>query len=244
MLSDDEERELANMANTFINEYNMDIAMVTINENPYGVSDYGSKVYAQDFYYYNRFGINTSHDGFILLIDMANRYIYMATKGKAMLVYDDIRIDNITEVAYNYLKSGNYYSGYKVMIDKASEYAKSGTAESNEYYCIDDTGEPYKCKEKPKEINWALSLVIGALCSLIPAFIHTRKYRGIKLATNANTYLQNANIDTTTDQFLTTFTSRVRRSHDSGGSGGGGGFGGSSTSHGSGGSFGGGGRHF
>ena len=244
LLSDDEERELANMANTFINEYNMDIAMVTINENPYGVSDYGSKVYAQDFYYYNRFGINTSHDGFILLIDMANRYIYMATKGKAMLVYDDIRIDNITEVAYNYLKSGNYYSGYKVMIDKASEYAKSGTAESNEYYCIDDTGEPYKCKEKPKEINWALSLVIGALCSLIPAFIHTRKYRGIKLATNANTYLQNANIDTTTDQFLTTFTSRVRRSHDSGGSGGGGGFGGSSTSHGSGGSFGGGGRHF
>ena len=229
LLSDDEERELANMANTFINEYNMDIAMVTINENPYGVSDYGSKVYAQDFYYYNRFGINTSHDGFILLIDMANRYIYMATKGKAMLVYDDIRIDNITEVAYNYLKSGNYYSGYKAMIDKASEYAKSGIAESNEYYCIDDTGEPYKCKEKPKEINWALSLVIGCLCSLIPAFIHTRKYRGIKLATNANTYLQNANIDTTTDQFLTTFTSRVRRSHDSGGSGG---------------SFGGGGRHF
>lgn len=242
LLSDNEERELLDYVESFISKYNMDMALVTINENPYGVSDYGSKVYAQDFYYYNRFGIGSSHDGIILLIDMFNRYIYMATKGEAMLVFDDSRIDNITEVAYNYLKNGNYYQGYKAMIDKASSYAKSGIADSNKYYCIDKDGEPYKCKEKPKEVNWGISLIIGLLGSLIPAFVHTRKYRGIKLATNANSYLKETNIDVKTDQFLTTFTSRVKRSHDSGGSGGG--FGGSSTSHGSGGSFGGGGRHF
>ena len=93
----------------------MDMALVTISENPYGVSDYYSKVYAQDFYYYNKFGIGQYYDGIILLIDMSNRYIYMATKGKAMLVYDDERIDNITEVAYTYLKAGNYYFGYKIV---------------------------------------------------------------------------------------------------------------------------------
>lgn len=244
LLSNNEERELLDYVESFINKYNMDMALVTINENPYGVSDYGSKVYAQDFYYYNRFGIGTSHDGVILLIDMANRYIYMATKGNAMLVFDDNRIDNITEVAYNYLKNGNYFQGYKVMIDKASSYAKSGIADSNKYYCIDKDGEPYKCKEKPREVNLGISLLVGLLGSLIPAFIHTRKYRGIKLATEANSYLKDTNIDVKTDQFLTTFTSRIRRSHDSGGSSGRGGFGGSSTSHGSGGSFGGGGRHF
>ena len=244
LLSDSEERELETIATNFVNTYNMDVAMVTINENPYGVSDYYSKVYAQDFYYYNRFGINSSHDGFILLIDMSNRYIYMATKGKAMLVYDDERIDNITEVAYDYLVNGNYYDGYKAMMEKASSYAKEGTAESNKYYCVDKDGEPYQCVEIPKSINWPLSLVIGLLGSLVPAFVHTRKYKGIKLATNANSYLKNSNIDTKTDQFLTTFTSRVRRSHDSSSGGGGGHFGGSSTSHGSGGSFGGGGRHF
>lgn len=243
LLSDEEENNLQSLANNFISKYNMDVVMVTINENPYGVSDYYSKIYAQDFYYYNKYGINSSHDGFILLIDMSNRYVYMATKGKGILVFDDKRIDNITEVAYSYLKNGNYYDGYKAMLNKASDYAKKGTADSNQYYCVDDKGEPYKCREKPKKVNWALSLAISSLSSLVIVFIHTRKYRGIKLATNANTYLKNTNIDTKTDQFLTTFTSRVRRSHDSSGSRGGFG-GGSSTSHGSGGSFGGGGRHF
>ena len=128
------------------------------------------------------------------------------------------------------------------MLDKAESYAKDGIAKSNEYYCIDNKGEPYKCREKPKKVNWIASIIVGFIGSLIPAFIHTRKYRGIKLATNANTYLKNTDIDNQTDQFLTTFTSRVKRSHDS--NSGGGHFGGSSTSHGSGGSFGGGGRHF
>lgn len=243
LLTEEEEKELISISEEFINKYDMDVALVTINENPYGVSDYYSKIYAQDFYYYNRFGKNTSHDGFIILIDMSNRYVYMATKGRAMLVYDDDRIDNITEVAYNYLVDGKYYSAYKAMLEEASTYSEKGTAPSNEYYCIDESGEPFKCREKPKKVNWVASLVIGVLGSLIPAFFHTRKYRGIKLATNANTYLKDKNIDKNTDQFLTTFTSRVRVNHDSGGSSHGG-FGGSSTSHGSGGSFGGGGRHF
>lgn len=242
LLTETEEKELSNKILDFINRNDLDVSLVTINENPYGVSDYYSKIYAQDFYYYNRFGKNTSHDGFIILIDMSNRYVYMATKGKAMLIYDDDRIDNITEVAYNYLVDGKYYEAYNAMIEKADTYGEKGIAPSNEYYCVDEFGEPFKCREKPKEVNWGISLLIGVLGSLIPAFIHTRKYRGIKLATNANTYLKDANVDVKTDQFLTTFTSRIRINHDSGGSGHG--FGGSSTSHGSGGSFGGGGRHF
>ena len=243
LLTDEEEKDLFNLAQNFISNYNIDIALVTISENPYGVSDYYSKVYAQDFYYYNRFGIGQYYDGIILLIDMSNRYIYMATKGNAIILYDDNRIDNITEVAYNHLKAGNYYKGYKAMIDKASSYAKSGIPKSNQYQCLDDTGTPYQCKTPPKSVNWGITFAVAVLGSVIPAFIHTRKYRGIKLATNANSYLTGSNIDTKTDQFLTTFTSRVRRSHDSGGSGGGH-SGGSTISHGSGGSFGGGGRHF
>lgn len=242
LLTEEEEKELSNIAHDFINKHNLDVVLVTINENPYGVSDYFSKVYAQDFYFFNQFGVGSSHDGFIILIDMSNRYVYMATKGKAILTYDDNRIDNITDVAYNYLKSGNYYRGFKEMLDKADSYAKEGTAKSNEYYCINEVGMPYKCREKPKEVNWIASLVIGLLGSLVPAYVHTRKYKGIRLAKNADSYLKDSTLDNSVDQFLTTFTSRVRRNHDS--SSGGGHFGGSSTHHGSGGHFGGGGRHF
>ena len=242
LLTDDEEKELYNLAQTDINDYNMDLALVTISENPYGVSDYYSKVYAQDFYYYNRFGIGQYYDGIILLIDMSNRYIYMATKGNAIILYDDNRIDNITEAAYSYLKAGNYFQGYKAMINKAISYAKDGVPKSNKYQCLDETGTPYQCKTPPKSVNWGITLAVAFLGSVVPMLIHTRKYRGIRLATNANSYLTSSNVDTKTDQFLTTFTSRIRRSHDSGGSGGH--SGGSTISHGSGGSFGGGGRHF
>lgn len=244
LLTDTEEKDLFNTVNSFINKYDMDIALVTINDNPYGVSDDYSRIYAQDFYYYNRFGNNISLDGFIILIDMSNRYVYMATKGRAILVFDDKRIDNITEKAYNYLRNGDYFNAYKAMLKEAGSYLEKGTAPSNEEYYIDNEGIIQKYK-KPKKVNWGTSLLIGLLGSLIPAFIHTRKYRGIKLATNANSYLKEADINEKTDQFLTTFTSRTRIYHDSGSSGGHhGGFGGSSTHHGSGGSFGGGGRHF
>ena len=392
----------------------MDMVLVTIDENPYGESDYYSKIYAQDFYYYSEFGINSSHDGVIFLIDMANRYIYVATKGYAIVIYDDSRIDYITEVAYDYLTNGRYFDAYKAMITRADEYADAGVPNSNVNLCVDEKGEPYycykvptvdnkeklidyanlfteeekenlnksinnfieenkmdmllitidenpygtnhfatetyadtfytkneygsiglksgvviavdknnnyyylkaygsallildydrinkimnpinnekskefyksfnsiikeiddyakegpteqhkydcvnedgsmyKCKKSPKSPRWKEALGVGVILSIVITFVHTRKYRGIRLATNADSYLKTSTIDTKTDQFLTTFTSRVRRSHDSSGSGGfggghssggGGHFGGSSTSHGSGGSFGGGGRHF
>lgn len=243
LLSEEDEKKLHSIANDYINKYNMDIALVTISENPYGVSDYYSQVYAQDFYHYNGFGKGNTKDGMIILIDMSNRYIYFTTKGNAMLIYDDERRERVLDVAYDYIKDGNYFEVFKKSIEKISEYAEDGVPNSNKYYCIDEEGEYYKCKETPKQIDWGISLLIGVVGSLVPAFVHTRKYRGIKLATNANTYLKNADINVSTDQFLTTFTSRVRRSHDSGGSGGGH-SGGSTISHGSGGSFSGSGRHF
>lgn len=244
LLTDEEEKNIYRTIDNFLESSSMDFVVVTLDKNPYGVSDYYTQIYAQDFYYYNDFGVGDKKDGLIVLIDMNNRYPYIATKGNAILVYDDERIDSIHESAYNYLASGNYYEALKNYIDKIAYYYDKGIPDSNEYYCIDEFGIYYKCKSAPKRVNWAITIIAATLGSLIPAFIHTRKYKGIHIATNANNYLTNGNVNVKTDQFLTTFTSRVRRIHDSGGSGGHSG-GGSSISHGSGGSFGGGGgRHF
>ena len=244
LLTDEEEKNIHSIVDNYIEKSSMDLVIVTLDKNPYGVSDYYTQIYAQDFYYYNDFGVGDKKDGLIVLIDMDNRYPYIATKGNAILVYDDERIDSIHDSAYNYLVSGNYYSAIKSYIDKIEYYFEGGVPESNKYFCIDDNGDYYKCKSAPKEVNWGISLVIAIVGSLLGSFIHTRKYKEIKLAVNANNYLTNSNITERTDNFLTTFTSRIRRSHDSGGSSGHSG-GGSSISHGSGGSFGGGGgRHF
>jgi len=244
LLTSEEEEKIYKIVDNYIESSKMDLVIVTINENPYGISDYYTQIYAQDFYYYNDFGIGNTKDGLIILIDMANRYPYIATKGNAILMYDDERIKSIHENAHNYLSSGNYYSAIEAYVNKIDSYIESGIPDSNQYYCIDDNGNYYKCKSEPKNVNWGISILVATLGSLIPAFIHTRKYKGVHLATNANSYLTNEDVNVRNDQFLTTFTSRVRRSHDSG-SGGGHSHGGSTISHGSGGSFGGGGgRHF
>ena len=243
LLTDEEEEKLRNLAMDYIEKYKMDMALVTIDNNPYGVAERYTQEYAQDFYDYNDFGVGTKKDGVIVLIDMSSRYSYISTTGEAILIYDDARIENLHDYAYNYLSIREYYNAFESYVNKLSDYASSGVPESNKYYCIDDDGEYYKCKEAPKSVNWLITTISAFLGSLIPTAIHTRKYKGIKLATNASTYLKTATITNQVDQFLTTYTSRTRRNSDY--SGGGGHHGGSSISFGSSGrSHGGGGRHF
>ena len=196
-----------------------------------------------DFYDYNDFGVGKTKDGIIVIIDLNNSFRWLSTTGTAQLMYDDERIEDINNDTLSYLKAGNYYEAFKEYVNSASDWASKGIPKSNEYYCVDEDGEYYKCKSEPKKVNWAITIIAAILGGTIPVFVHTRKYKGINIATNANDYLKSSTQTNSLDQFLTTFTSQVRRSHDSGGSGGFGG--GSSISHGSSGrSHGGGGGHF
>lgn len=243
-LTDDEETRLREKINDYIEKYNMDLVFVIIKNNPYGVNDYYTQVYSQDFYDYNGFGVGNTKDGTIVLIDMDNRYPYITVTGQAILVYDDQRISWIHDDAYDYLKTESFYDAFDKYLSGLSNYANKGIPDSNKYYCIDDFGEYYKCKEAPKSVNWLISLGVGLVGTLIIVLIHLSKYKGIKLASNANYYLTYSNLTNSKDNFLTTFTSRVKINRDSGSGGSHGG--GSSISHGSSGTShgGGGGRHF
>ncbi len=239
-LDEEKENELQRLAENFIEENKMDMVLVIINNNPYGISDDSSITYAQDFFDYNDFGMNSSKDGILVLIDLENNFRWFLTTGKAQLIYDDERIESINNDTLRLLKEKDYYQAFVKYIESSSSYAKLGIPNSNKDYCIDEQGEYYNCA--PKRVNWGITIIVAILGSALPVFIHTRKYKGIHLATNANVYLKNGTLNNKVDQFLTTFTSQIKRSHDSGGTGG---HGGSSISHGSSGrSHGGGGGHF
>ncbi len=248
LLTDEEEKTLYNKVEQFIENHNLDLVLVTISENPYGVSDDYTKEYAQDFYDYNDFGIGNTHDGLIILIDMANRYPYIATTGQAILIYDDSRINNMHDAAFDYLVDGKYFEAFNTYVESSEGFASNGIPDSNSLFCIDENGNYYMCKTLtiPKRVNWALALLVGFIVALATLLIHLAKYKGIRLATNADSYVDKVKRGENVDQFLTTFTSRVKRSHDNGRIGGGHRGGGSSISIGSSGRShgGGGGRHF
>ena len=227
LFTDSEEESLYEDITEYINSYNMDLAVVTIDDN----NKLNSQEYAQDFYDYNDFRTN----GVLFLIDMDTREIYMTTTGSAIEMYNDYRIDQILDSVYYYVSSGDYYDATSSFIDEVSYYASIGLPDDNNYGYSD-------------EVVFAdiflTCFLIALVVTVIIMVILVMKNRMVRKATSSREYLvkETMQINHVSESFLGAFVSKVRRSHDSGSSGGGGG---SSISSGSSGvSHGGGGRSF
>lgn len=240
ILTSDEENNLYYEATKFISEYNMDLALVTIDDNFETAMEY-----ANDFYDYNYFGLGDTYDGLLILIDMDNREFYISTTGEAILMYNDYRIDGILDNMTPYMKSGSYYQAFSAGITTLSDYAKNGIPEGNKSSYIDSDGNYIYVEQKSFPLS--VFLIISFIVSTIVLIIFINKNKLVKKAYQASSYMNDNKkvIKNISDTFLTTHTSRVRINTDSGGSSSSSHSGGSSTHHSSSGSsHGGGGRSF
>ncbi len=101
---------------TFRDAYALDLAVVTTAKT----DGKTSRAYADDFYDTNDFGTGPEKNGFLLLIDMKNRQIYISTAGSAIRTFTDRRIDAILDRQYPSVKSGDYYGAFAVAIETAA----------------------------------------------------------------------------------------------------------------------------
>ncbi len=239
VLSESEESKLKEEALSFINNYNMDMVIVTVRYH----SKNSTEAYAQDFYDYNGFGLGSTRDGIIAVIDFTygTTDFYITTTGEAIRIYDDARIDGMLDAMDEIYYSNNkdYYNMFKAFIRSASSYASQGVPSSNSGTYIDSNGD---LRYKPS-MPWGKIALISLALPTIVVVILISKNKMVKAASNANNYLKDdtVNINVRSDQFLTTHTTTTRIDSDSGGSSGR--IGGSSISRGSSGiSHGGGGR--
>ena len=236
LLTGDEESNLKSSIKSAIEKTNLDIVAVIIDDN-----DYSSAMdYAEHFYYNNDFGFNASKDGIILLIDMDNRELWIATSGEGQLLFDDARIEEMLDNMTSYISADDFKSGINSFIEDVENYHELGNPKSNKDYYIDDDGNMVR----KKSVNWVITAIGSVIISGITIWILIAKHKMIVAAKYANQYIddKNTKLYTPIDTFLTTYTSTVKINRDSGGSGR---SGGSSTHRGAGGrSFGGGGRKF
>ncbi len=219
LLSDQEETLLYNKAVKFVEENNLDVVIVTINDN----NKISARDYADDFYDYNYFGTGTTHDGLLFLIDMDNREMWISTTGQGQRIYDDNRIDNILDYTYDKISKQDYYGCANVFLDKADALAKKGIPSSNENTYIDEDGD-YIYTGDSYEDKFPIGFIIFASIIFTAIFIlfKANKHRTVKKATNAMWYLRNLNITRREDNFVTTHTSKIYDPpSDSGSSGGG-----------------------
>lgn len=227
LLTDSEEQDIYYQVQEFIMENDMDLAIVTIDSNNKG----SQAEYADDFYDYNDFGVGSSRDGVLFLIDMQYRQIYMSTTGDAIKMYNDSRISSIMDEIYLYMSDGDYYSGVSSFIDEASYYADLG---------YPDYGSDSASKTSLLDCLKYSAILSGIITVIIMIFLIS-KNKLVRPATNAKEYLDKKSVTVNNygDVFLGSNTIKNRIEHSSSSSG----FGGSSTHTSSSGSSHGGGGH-
>ena len=230
ILTEEEEKSLYDQISEYIEYTNMDMVVLTIDEE---LSDWGIENYAADFYDYNDFGIDfDKYSGVIIVrnINSYNLFYGIYTFGNAQLYYNHV-IDYILDDIYDDLHSEKYLDGFSRFISLSRQYYDKG---ANEDYYIDDNGYMKKVYKTP----WFLAFSASSIITLITMLILVKKNKMIKKETLASVYINKNSIkyNNQVDKFLHTHTSSYVISHSSGGSGG-------SHSGSSGGGHGGGGRH-
>ena len=226
LLTEEEEKQLYDKVKEFIANTNLDLAIVTINTN---VKD-STQDYADDFYDYNDFSI----DGLAFVIDMQNRIFYISTAGKAMLYYDDYRIEYILSALDQEMYNHEYFNACNTLISQLTEYYNNGFSDNADKYVVIGT-------QIYRKTPYLLLSIIAVVSAIIGTLILALRNKKIKLATNSNDYFDNKSFEITKDtkEFISSNTSRVYippADSDGGGSSGGGFHSGSSgSSHGGGG---------
>lgn len=238
IISSEDETSLYYEATKFISEYNMDLVLVTIDDNFETTQEY-----ADDFYDYNYFGLSDTYDGVLILIDMDNREFYISTTGEAILMYNDYRIDSILDDMTPYMKSGDYSKAFSIAIKSISNFANNGIPDGNKSSYIDSNGNYVYVEHKKFPLT--IFIIISIIVATIVLIIFINKNKLVRKQYTASSYIDEnkKEIKNLGNIFLTTHTSRVRINTDS--SSGSSHSGGSSTHHSSSGtSHGGGGRSF
>lgn len=206
-----EEEELFEKIEEFIDTYNIDMAIVTIDENPKS----SAKAYAESFFTINNMGIGNNEDGILFLIDMDTREMWIATHGSAKDIYDSY-IDPILDDCYEYISDDEYYECAMAFINSSTSSYK-------------------KNERKGWIVGFAITIGISLIAPTIFCLTKKAKHKAVRLATNANLYMENSTFKITKsdDIFSHSHTSRISKSSSSssgGRGGGGGGFGGGGRS--------------
>lgn len=226
LLTEEEEKQLYDKVKEFIANTNLDLAIVTINTNDKD----STQEYADDFYDYNDFSI----DGLAFVIDMQNRIFYISTAGKAMLYYDDYRIEYILSALDQEMYNHEYFNACNTLISQLTEYYDSGFSDNADKYVIVGT-------QIYRKTPYLLLSIIAVVSATIGTLILALRNKKVKLASNSNDYFDNKAFEITKDtkELISSNTSRIYiPPTDSGGGGSsGGGFhsGSSGASHGGGG---------
>lgn len=136
-----EEERIYKLIEEFIDKYDTELIIVTINMPYY--DDTANEDFAADFYDYNDFGIDyEKYDGIVLLRNayINDPYFDMYTFGNAQLYFSQERFDTILDSIYYNISNKRYYDGFTDFIFMVNYYYEEGIDPFYKHYYVDDNG--------------------------------------------------------------------------------------------------------
>lgn len=100
--------------------------VIVITDNVEGKS---SMAYADDYYDYNGYGAGDDKSGLLMLINMADRDVWISTTGRAIDIFTDSRISAMLDGIVAPLPDENYLAACESFLSDVEAYAQQGVPE-------------------------------------------------------------------------------------------------------------------
>lgn len=200
LYTEEEEAELETLLYETSEELKCELAIVTVND--YDGKD--SMNYADDFFDEHNIGGEVNDTGFLLLINMSERELYISNAGEAPSYFTDSMIDKmVSEIGsrlaeYDYMDAAEWYVDYVSQNMWEEHHNEDGVMN-----------------------KWWVQLLVAAVVSVIIVLCLARNNK-TKMTVNSRTYLKDNrnNVLESADSYIRTATTSHRIESSSSSSGG------------------------
>lgn len=231
LLTLDQANQLQQETERLRESYHLDVVIVITDE----LMSKSSRDFADDYYDFNGYGVGPEASGLLMLVNMADREVWISTTGHAIDIFTDNRLDQIIDQVVGHLGEGEFYSAGQVFLANVEGFAQQGVPEGQ----YREPAEPLTFFQKLVRmmLYWPI-YVAGLITSGVTTFAASAGHRkGSKTGVGFYRPEGSFALLDKKDQFLRETTRRVLipKNNNSGGGGlsGGGGIGRSSTHTGS-----------
>lgn len=214
-LTDSEISELQARIDSIKRNHVLDTVIV-ITDNTEGKS---SMDYADDYYDYNDYGLDSKNSGLLMLINMDIGEVWISTTGKAIDIYTDSRIRSMVNHVTGSLSNREYYDACIIFLNDVTSYANSGIPKG-QYRSEGDppySNATYLDKVSRLMRTWYI-YIIALVISIIATAIVSYSSKG-KVTINNQTYEESGSfaLSENSDIYLRETTTRTRIERNSGG---------------------------
>lgn len=130
LFTSQEELEIQQKALEIIQEYQVDVVIVT----SYAPRRGESLAFADDYYDQNGYGVGEDEAGLLYLIDMNNRVPTISTKGVMIDYITDSRLEELFDCSYDALAAGEYGKSTMQLLNRLENFLDAGIQEGSFRY--------------------------------------------------------------------------------------------------------------